>query len=286
MKQMKKTFLLPVLIFSFLFSSVLNSSISNAAGQVIKGKKGWLFYRANGDGTTIPDYQGINHYSAMGLRRVEKNLLAAEKAVNRKGAGFIVYLVPNKETIYAQYMPKSIKRKTTYTRLDQLYEYLETNTDLTVGYPKRELLKERNNYELYYPTDTHWNSQGEYIAAQNLMDLTDGTKNSIHNVRFRSEKKYLGDLCGLSNGKYHYYVNRYIFNSKVKAADKSNKKIFFVGDSYIHRLSLISRRFYKKVRFCHINQFRISMVHKGEIVVWGAAERYQDKFTRINFSKR
>ena len=137
--KMKKNILAILLIFSFILGILSVKTDSSAASQVITGTHGWLFYRANGDGSTIPDYQGINHYSPMGLRRAANNLLAAEKAVNKKGAEFIVYMAPNKESIYSEYMPKSIKRKTTYTRADQLCDYLEANTDLTIGYPKEEL---------------------------------------------------------------------------------------------------------------------------------------------------
>lgn len=273
-----------VSVLSILLGMVFQATDSMAS-QVITGKNGWLFYKAIGDGSTLSDYRGTNHYSAQGLKRVKDNLMAAKRAVEAKGARFIVMLAPNKESIYSQYMPKTYTRKTTYTRYDQLYDYLESNTSLDVCYPKQALLKYKNKYELYYPTDNHWNRQGQFIGLQELMDITDGRSIPISSVKFTKKRNYYGDLCILSYGEHSYYCNQYTL-TKVKKKDKSNQKVLLVGDSFAGRMNNIAKRYYKKARFCHINNFHMSTVKKGEIVVWETLERYQDRFTRINFANR
>jgi hypothetical protein len=62
--------------------------------------------------------------------------------------------------------------------------------------------------------------------------------------------------------------------------------VLLVGDSFAGRMTTIAKRYYKKAKFCHINNFRMSMVKGYDVVVWEAVERYQDKFTRVNFSNR
>ncbi len=257
------------------------------ASQVIKGKGNWLFYKAQGDGSTLYDYKGINHYSTLGLKRVVDNLLMAEKAVNSKGCEFVVYIAPNKETIYSEYMPDSYKRKTTYTRCDQLYDYIESNTDIAICYPKEQLLEVKKYDKVYYETDTHWNRVGQFVGVQELLDITDGFKISYHDVKFKKYKNsYRGDLIGLSKGQYNYYVDQQQISTKISKKNKSDKSIFIVGDSFGNRLTNMSNRFYKKARFCHINNFSMSMVKENEIVVWEVVERYQDKLARINFAGR
>lgn len=282
----RKSHICIMLVCAMLIGVFADASYAEASGRSFKGKKNWLFYNAEGDGSTIYDYKGINHYSSMGLRRVKNNLLAAKKAVNKRGADFVVYFAPNKETIYSNYMPKSIKRKTTYTRYDQLYDYLEANTDLDIAYPKEELLAKRKKYELYYPTDNHWNRLGQFIGVQELMDITDGKRASIDDIKFKVTGSYHGDLCVLSYGKYNYSCRQFKIVSKVKAKDKSKKSVLLVGDSFAGRMYNVAKHYYKKTRFCHINNFRMSMVKNYDVVVWEAVERYQDKFTRINFAGR
>ena len=275
-----------VLLFGVLFGMIGNEAKVSASGRAFKGKKNWLFYDAQGDGTTIYDYKGVNHYSKAGLKRVAQNLLAAKKKVNKKGAKFVAFFAPNKETIYSQYMPKRIKRKTTYTRYDQLYDYLVSKTDIQVAYPKSELIAKRNKYELYYPTDNHWNPKGQFIGVQELMYITDGKKMSIDDVKFKTIKKYYGDLNILSYGKYNFNCRNYRLKTKIKKENKSDKKILLVGDSFAGRMTKVAKHFYKKAKFCHINHFTMSKVKGYDYVVWEAVERYQDKFTRINFLKR
>ena len=285
--EKKKTFIM-VLCISVLsiLSGMMFHSAESTASQVITGKKGWLFYKAIGDGSTLSDYKGTNRYSTQGLKRVENNMMAAKRAVEAKGAHFVVMLAPNKECIYSQYMPKRYKRKTTYTRYDQLYNYLEANTDLDVCYPKQSLLKYKDKYELYYPTDTHWNRQGQFIGVQELMDITDGRSFPISSVKFTKKRNYYGDLCKLSYGKHKYYCNRYTLKTKVKKTAKSSKKVFLVGDSFSGGMYHVAKKYYKKVRFCHINNFHMSKVKKGEVVVWECVERYQDRFAMVNLAVR
>ncbi len=286
--QRKKRILATVLCVSVLsvLSGMMFHGTTSTATQVITGKNGWLFYKAIGDGSTLSDYQGTNHYSAQGLKRVRDNMLAAKRAVEDRGASFAVMLAPNKESIYAQYMPQNYKRKTTYTRYDQLYDYLEANTALDVCYPKKALLKYRNKYELYYPTDNHWNRQGQFIGVQELMDITDGRSIPISSVKFTKKHDYYGDLCILSYGEHKYYCDNYTFQTKVKKSDKSSKRLLLVGDSFAWRMRAIAKHYYKRARFCHIDNFHMNMVKKGEIVVWETLERYQDRFVRINFAKK
>lgn len=283
----KKAIIIVLCIFALsALSGMMFHSTKSTASQVITGKNRWLFYKAIGDGSTLSDYRGTNHYSVQGLRRVQNNIMAAKCAVEAKGAHFIVMLAPNKESIYSKYMPKQYKRKTTYTRYDQLYDYLEANTTLDVCYPKQTLLKYKDKYELYYPTDNHWNRQGQFIGVQDLLDITDGRSNPISSVKFTKKRNYYGDLCILSYGEHKYYCNEYTLKTKVKKMEKSSQKVLLVGDSFAGRMCHIAKKYYKRARFCHIDNFHMNKVKKGEVVVWETLERYQDRFARINFAKR
>ena len=73
---------LSVIISLLLVLSVFGGELSardaqaKTVNRVFRGRNNWLFYNAQGDGTTIYDYKGINHYSKFNLRRVENNVYA------------------------------------------------------------------------------------------------------------------------------------------------------------------------------------------------------------------
>ena len=244
---------LSVIISLLLVLSVFGGELSardaqaKTVNRVFKGRNNWLFYNAQGDGTTIYDYKGINHYSKFNLRRVENNLKTAKRAVKKRGAEFAVLFAPNKETIYSMYMPKSIKRKTTYSRYDQLRDYLNKSGAIKVICPKKQLLKYRKKYQLYYPNDNHWNVKGRYIGVQEMLKITDGedevTPLSIEDVKFKRIKDRTGDLNILSNGKYKFKSKCFLLKTKIKKQYKSNKKVLIVGDSFGECMSKLAKKF-------------------------------------------
>lgn len=278
MKKWRKY--MAVLLLLCLMTGVCNGenivSAEGAAGQ-LRGSHGWLFYWTKGGGSTVSDYVGGRYYSKMRLKQIANNMQRFKKAVEKKGAKLVILMVPNKEVVYSNFMPKRIKRKSTYNRYDQLYDYLEANTDLDVCYPKKELLKQRNHYSgkytLYYPTDSHWNRLGQYIGIQELMDITDGKKYSIRGKKFQVVSKYYGS-------------DQHRLAEKVKKKEKSNKRIYLVGDSFSDCMSQLAVKFYKGVRQDWYYNFHMSKVKKGEIVVWECIERFQDRYAMVNMAAR
>lgn len=142
--------------------------------KVIIGKDGWLFYNPNGkDGDPIADYRGSNLFSQEQLLQMANNLLEARDSLRAQGKDFVVYIGPNKESVYGDdYFPSDYALDASYTRADQVVEYLSENTDLVIVYPKEDLQQTiENNPDLtfYYKTDTHWNALGAYIGASKLL---------------------------------------------------------------------------------------------------------------------
>lgn len=279
MRRLKKI-MIPILIFCTIVSMLADKKSASAAGHTLQGKNGVIFYWSAAGGSNVYDYKGNRHYSEAGLKRVTANILRAKEAVEKRGAKFVLLMVPNKEVIYSNLMPKSIKRKSTYNRYDQLYDYLEANTDIDVCYPKKELLKQRDKYLLYYPTDSHWNRMGQYIGTQELLDVTDGKKSSIRGKKFKPYAKFWGNLSSTRSSDHYKLV------TKVKKEEKSNKKLLLVGDSFCQCMAPIAGKFYKKVRWYRYYNFHMNMVKKDEVVVWECVEWYQDRLSMVNLAAR
>ncbi len=276
-------------IISFMMVTVLlvwnvavgNFSKASTANQVLKGKQGWLFYKNESDGTSIPEYKGNNHYSKATMKRIKNNLLKMKKAVQKRGATFVLCIIPNKEVMYPEYMPNSIKRKSTVTRADQLVRYLEKNSNLLIVYPKEELMAAKENHQVYYKTDTHWNAKGRFIGVQKLRSVLTGKSTSIDEVKFKTTTStYSGDLARLLGQSSCYRTDKkYSPRIKVKKKDKSKKDILFVGDSFGHEMVGQTNKYFGKVSYSGIWTYSMSMVTKGtDVVVWEGAERYLDRF--------
>lgn len=134
--------------------------------KVVIGDMDWLFYSAESD---IDDYKGTNLFTQQQLEVIADNLLTSKMYLDNREIEFVLFIAPNKETIYGEDNLPSYYRKGEHTRVHQLVDYLRENTDIRVVYPEEEMKKYKDDYSLYWHYDTHWNAGGGYIGARALL---------------------------------------------------------------------------------------------------------------------
>ena len=78
---------------------------TDTTGKVIVGKEGWLFLRDSSDGSSMTDYKGENLYSEAELQEFAIHLQETKNAFAAAGAEFVVYIAPDKERMYPEYLP-------------------------------------------------------------------------------------------------------------------------------------------------------------------------------------
>ncbi|MCR4652940.1 MAG: hypothetical protein K5744_04515 [Eubacterium sp.] len=183
-------------------------------GSVIVGKDRWLFYDNAADGDPVSCYQGTNLYTEEELKAVAANCMKQRDFVESRGKEFMIFLAPNKERIYAEYMPERYGRPAENYGILQLYTYLKEHTDLRVVYPYEELMqaKEKLKQNIYYHTDTHWNFLGGYVGAKALMKELGVEIPGITDkgMTIRDEGRFSGDLANMLN-----------LNKQLQSADRS-----------------------------------------------------------------
>lgn len=151
--------------------------------RVLLGKNKWLF---NNDDNLTEKYMGIERYyfTKEELEIAKNNLIHFRDELKKKNIDFILMVCPSKYFIYSEYMPDYIKRKSIKSGTDIFVEYIKNNTDIKVVYPKEELLKYKDKYQLYYKYDTHWNSLGTYIGYTELTRILNIDNKSIKVLKF------------------------------------------------------------------------------------------------------
>ena len=146
-----------------LYKRIFKTSSSN---QVVLGEDGWLFY-------TVPDapewdpiatYMGLNRFSDEQLLLLKDKFVCFDQRLKEIGTDFFLVIPPNKHTVYSEYLPKYVRERAKETRMAQLIDYLQMNSDVKVIDLRGALDREHDQYQIYYKTDTHWNSYGAYIA--------------------------------------------------------------------------------------------------------------------------
>lgn len=146
---------------------------TSTSRDVIVGKDGWLFYNKISDGDPVSCYKGTNLFTDKELKQIADNLVKSAAALEAEGREFVLFIVPNKERIYPEFMPDYFGAPADEYAVKQLIEYLEENTDINVVYAYDALMSHKNEgeiRELFYKGDTHWRHYGAYIGSKELLN--------------------------------------------------------------------------------------------------------------------
>ena len=170
---------------------------TDTTGKVIAGKEGWLFLRDSSDGSSMTDYKGENLYSEAELEEFAINLQETKNALAAAGAEFVVYIAPDKERMYPEYLPDCYGEPAEMFTARQVMDYVRSHTDVKIIWGMEDLMAAKTGGTggasaaaaaapgadaetaetgtrapgelLYFPADTHWNHLGAYIGARTLL---------------------------------------------------------------------------------------------------------------------
>lgn len=263
--------------------------------DVILGQDGWLFYQ--GGENPLSQSLGQRQYSQEELQIITDNLVNTERILANQGIEFVLFIAPNKESIYMDKVPGYYERVSNYTCVDQLVDYVKANTDIRVVYPKEQILKARKEYDnldLYYKVDTHWNSAGAYIGAVNLAkelglkmpslgevslepiptDMHD-LKNML-NVNIKSDDDFQINGIGINVTECikRDLATEFIYHTE--EADK--RKLFVMRDSYSDALAPLLATQFEDSIFVHYDDFSQKKIfnYGADVFVHELVERRAD----------
>lgn len=235
---------------------------TSSSESVIVGKDGWLFYKGAqvADEDPIGDYMGTDLFTEEELQKIAANFTQARDELAARGTDFVIYIAPNKERVYSEYMPDMYGEPAEYGRMQQVVDYLTQNTDLKVvcGYEDLMAFREANpETDLYYKYDTHWNNLGAYIGAEKLVQALGFDFTPLENVDVEDRHTGSYDLARLIhlgnvlNDCPNYVLTGYtphpmetsqeqggkVFRFRTTDGTAPGGKLFVIGDSFSTMMS-------------------------------------------------
>ena len=275
--------------------------------SVTIGKDSYLFYTRADDGNPLANYQGKDLYSEEELKALAKNCVAQRDYFSSHEKEFVIYIAPNKERVFSEYMPDKYGKPAENYRALQIYNYLKENTDIRVIYPYAELMAAKTKIQenIWYKTDSHWNNIGAYIGAKALFDelgveFPDITDSSISIVRGENTSGDLASMLGLTqyfkDTDYEYTVKGYNdhnvqnlasdFSGALiyKAVGADSRKLYVIRDSFSTALAPYLGSQFNESYLRHKSTYSYEDLESQnpDIVVYETVERYADGL--MNFS--
>lgn len=250
--------------------------------QVLLGKNNWLYMKE-----TLDDYQGTYYYTEEEKQQLLEQLVKHRDAFESMGIEFVLYIAPNKATIYPENMPDTVIKRNAMTCTEDLIAYIREHSDIKVIYPKEELIAAKEISPVYYTTDTHWNEVGGYVGTQVLLkELFDYEDRFTADMIHSKEEYRLGDLAkiGSVRNAIREYKQYTIMEEDLDAALKADKTLYFVGDSFFGSMGYYVPLYFEKLYYTHYHDYDfIDMYeYKPDIVVWEIVERNKWDYVRYS----
>ncbi len=191
------------------------------------GKDGFLFFNqySEEDGGVYASYSNSNLISEAQLESAYQRHVKLKIDLNEKGMEYVLGFWPNKHSIYPELLPFSmrmqINNKTSLA--DQVVTYFNSKK-LPFFDVRSDMIKRKEDRQLYCKFDSHWNSSGAYEAYVSFCNQTFDQLAlkpfSLNDFEIKFRKTQNGDLTNLlgidSITGYHDKIPLYTIKDKSK----------------------------------------------------------------------
>jgi len=134
--------------------------------NVLIGQAGWLYYAGNNE---LADYQRTRQFGAAQLARIIRTQQQRCDWLRQRGIAYVVFIPPNKSSVYPEQMLPSLPRAAGVSRLQQVVAALRAHTSVPVVEVESLFNTARYARLVYLMTDSHWNEYGALLAQQALL---------------------------------------------------------------------------------------------------------------------
>ncbi len=280
---------------------------SPSEDKVIMGKDGWLYYWKSGIRSS---YKNENPFTKSGLAKFTNMINSTNEWATNNDKLFLATIYPNKHSVYEENLPLRIRnlKKDTTDRTDVTFKFFNENGILNVEHLEN-FGSHKNENQLYFKHDTHWNSFGAYLAYKTIINKLRSIDNGImpplklkdFTVQIDDEfaNGDLLDFMGVDNKYKLFTENAPLLSPKqkhdlIKKNDyfgkqtvfienrtiESDKVVLLVGDSFNHELIKLLPLNFKKTYFSRSVLLNEKIIEKimPDVVIYGIVERNLENF--------
>lgn len=252
--------------------------------SIIAGRDGWLYYSE-----TAYDYLNIASLSERNAQNIAHTLKMMQEYAKQNGAEYEVAIVPNKSTLYGEYMPYYYIPTSDQGNLELLYDAMDAQEVCYVNL--YETFAEEDEI-LYLATDSHWNYQGALLAYRAILDGISYQYDRFDDITFRRVKDWKADLANMlyaDSAEYDWqtypeYDFHYEVVSHETAVDaitlqtecaKGSGSLLMFRDSFCNTMQVYFAETFEDALFSRAYPFRMDYVslYDPDVVILEIVER-------------
>jgi len=153
-----------IILYNALFVTLFHDSPRR---DVILGQDGWLFLRTD---HVLEDFMGLRRKTQEGLAAIANTLENRQGWLAGQGIRYLFVPIPNKIQVYPEKLPTRFQLAGGEQVYSQITGYLSRYApDVPLVHLLPVFLREKENHQIYYKSDTHWNELGAYIAYSQII---------------------------------------------------------------------------------------------------------------------
>jgi hypothetical protein len=274
--------------------------------SAIMGKNNFIFYNnSGGEDGIFRSYTRRNLYTIEQLQNYAETLDSHTQWLKDKGIVAIWGVWPNKSTIYPENLPFAMKMQIldTLSLTDQVTSYLASNRpNIKFIDIRNELVLAKDEKQLYYSFDTHWNDYGAYIGYRTLMeksyDLIKVKPFQLDDFTISADTIHDGDLLQLAGAGSDFAPSEIVPRLRIKNSELSysvsevpgfssgsitticqqcpdQRSVLVFGDSFLGAFAPYLSRHFNKVTYLRTGfQRPLVEMFNPNIVIQMRVERY------------
>jgi hypothetical protein len=242
---------------TFNFRVLKKSPISSAT----VGEKDWLFFNADGE---LLDFMGLMQKDFATLEGYRYVLEDRRDWLAKFGVRYLFLPVPNKMMMYGEYLPLRVRQEKGVTIYDQFIDHMHKYSDFTDFLDlKAILLKAKEERQIYFRTDSHWNLDGSLVADQEIIHHLQQWFSQLQTLELsdlkRSEIYYRGDLAILMHIQGAIGEKASVLEVKDSCRNKLDRKLF----GFINKNKKLAddARFLPEINGCKGKPLKALVIH-------------------------
>jgi len=164
--------------------------------KVLVGRDGWLFYA---DDSSLEDYRSLAPFTTAEMERWQQVLEERQDWLAKRGAKQLIVFACDKHMIYPEFLPPGFNRTPGDYRVDQLAQFLQKNSRLSVVALRTSQGAGKQADRLYHRTDTHWNDRGAFVGYREILAALSMTPREYVPVETVTDGWDLARMMGLAD---------------------------------------------------------------------------------------
>ncbi len=153
------------LIYWLALVKVKGLGVTSTSGVTL-GRNGWLYLASD---AARSSYRASRPFTTEQLDTYRQTLEARRDWLASRDIPYLLVILPNKDTIYPEFMPPAYNKVNPRSRLDQLVDYMRSHSTVPILDIRDDLRQAKQVERVFQVTDSHWNLRGGYVAYGRIM---------------------------------------------------------------------------------------------------------------------